>query len=55
MLIGDIITKIDDYELSSFQELSEYLYLKNPSDKIKLNIIRGTKEMVVEVILLKKE
>lgn len=51
VLEGDIITKIDDYELSSFQELSEYLYSKSPNDRVNLKIIRGTKEIDLEVIL----
>ena len=54
VLSGDIITKIDDYELSNFQELSEYLYLKNPKDKVVLTIIRGTKEITVDVVLKEK-
>jgi len=48
---GDILTKIDDYEISTMQELSEYLYLKNPKDKVLLKVIRGTKEMDIECIL----
>jgi len=51
ILIGDIITRIDDYELSSFQELSEYIYLKSPKDIVNLTIIRRTKELVVPIIL----
>lgn len=54
ILPEDIITKIDDYELSSFQELSEYLYLKSPKDKVNLNIIRGTKEINIEIKLKEK-
>lgn len=54
ILPGDILTKIDDYELSSFQELSEYLYLKSPKEKVNLTIIRGTKEMTIEIILNEK-
>lgn len=50
----DIITKIDDYELSTFQELSEYLYSKSPKDKVTLTIIRGTKEMTLDVTLKEK-
>ena len=53
ILSGDIITKIDDFELSSMQELSEYLYTKNPGDKVKLNVIRGTKTLEVECELKK--
>lgn len=48
---GDIITKIDEYELSTFQELSEYLYLKSPKDRVNLSVVRGTKELTVPVIL----
>ena len=54
ILTGDIITKIDDYELSSFQELSEYLYLKSPKEKVKLKFIRGTKEMELETELIER-
>lgn len=54
ILVGDVITKIDDYELSSFQELNEYLYLKSPREKITLSIIRGTKEMTIIIILNEK-
>ena len=51
ILEGDILTKIDEYELSTFQELSEYLYLKNPKDKVRLTVFRGMKELVLEVKL----
>lgn len=51
ILPGDIIRKVDDIELSSFQELSEYIYSKSIKDEINLNIIRGTKEINLEVIL----
>lgn len=54
ILVGDIITKIDDYELSSFQELIEYIYLKSPKEKVELTIMRGTKEMVLEIVLNEK-
>jgi serine protease Do len=52
---GDIITKIDDYELSSMQEFSEYLYTKNVGDSVKLHVIRGTKEFDVQCILSSKK
>lgn len=51
ILSGDIVTMIDDYELSSMQELSEYLYTKNVGDTVKLQGIRGTKQFEVECIL----
>jgi len=52
---GDIITKIDDFELSSMQELSNYIYTKNPGDGVKLYIIRGTKPIEIECKLSKKK
>ena len=54
ILVGDIITKIDDYELSSFQELNEYLYLKSPREKVTLSIVRGTKEIKVIILFNEK-
>ena len=54
ILSGDIVTMIDDYELSSMQELSEYLYTKNVGDTVKLQGIRGTKQFEVECILKRK-
>lgn len=54
ILSGDIITKIDDYELSTFQELSEYLYSKSPKEKVNLTIIRGSKEIIQEITLKEK-
>jgi len=51
VLVGDVLTKIDDEELTTFQELSEYLSLKYPRDKVKLTILRGTQEIVLEVKL----
>ena len=54
ILLGDVITKIDDYELSTFQELSEYLYSKSPKETVTLTVIRGTKEFTIEVKLKEK-
>lgn len=51
IISGDVITKIDDYELSTFEELDEYLYEKVPKENVKLTIIRGKKEYILDVIL----
>lgn len=48
---GDIITKIDDIELSSMSDLKNYLYTKNPKEKVVLNIVRGTKQFELEIEL----
>lgn len=55
VFVGDVITKIDDYELSNYEELSEYLSLKLPRDRISLTIIRGGKKEIVVNLILKEE
>ena len=54
MILGDILVKIDDYELSTFEELYEYLGKKNIGEKVKLSVIRGKKELFFDVILKRK-
>jgi S1-C subfamily serine protease len=55
VLVGDIITKIDDCELRTMQELSEYLYSKNVGDKVEISVIRDAKELKIDCILEKKK
>lgn len=55
VLSGDIITKIDDFELSSMQELSQYLYTKKPKEQVTLHVIRGTKEFDINCVLANKK
>ncbi len=47
----DIITKFEGKEVTSVQELTKYLRQKNIGDKVKLEIIRGSKTMEIEVTL----
>ncbi len=51
---GDIITKIDDTEISKMNDLKKYIYSKNPKDMVKLFIQRAGKESEVEVELANK-
>lgn len=51
---GDIITKIDDTDISKMNDLKKYIYGKSPNDKVKLYIQRNGKELVVEAILSNK-
>lgn len=51
---GDIITKIDDTEISKMNDLKKYIYSKNPKDMVKLYIQRAGKESEVEVELASK-
>lgn len=52
---GDIITKIDDREINKMSNLQEYLYSKNPKDKINIIINRKGKEKSINITLDKGE
>ena len=51
---GDIIRAIDNEKITRMQQLTEYLYTKNPGDTVTLNIIRGTEEIEQEIVLNEK-
>lgn len=51
---GDIITKVDNTEISKMNDLKKYIYEKNPEDSIQLFVQRNGKESIVEVKLLAK-
>ena len=51
---GDIITKIDDKYLNTVNDLRQYVYTKNPGDRVKLNINKGKYTKDIELILGKK-
>lgn len=51
---GDIITKVDNTEISKMNDLKKYIYEKNPEDMIQLFVQRNGKESIVEVKLLAK-
>ena len=48
---GDIITKIDDKFLNTVNDLRQYVYTKNPGDKIVLNVNKGKYTKDIEVTL----
>jgi S1-C subfamily serine protease len=52
---GDIITKIEDYEVTSVAKLKYYLYKYKPGDKVKITYVRGTKTETVTIKLAKSE
>ena len=52
---GDIITKIDNIELSKMNDLKSYLYTKNPGDEVNLSILRNRQAMEIKVILGRKQ
>lgn len=51
---GDIITKIDEIELKTINDLKKYIYTKKPNDKVTLTIIRKNKEKQIEITLKRK-
>lgn len=51
---GDIISSIDGNKCSTVNELREYIYTKNPGDKVTLNINRGKINRDIEIKLGEK-
>ena len=50
----DIITKIDDIELNTMNDLRKYIYTKNPKDEVILQVKRGKLNKQIKIILGKK-
>lgn len=48
---GDIITKIDDIYINTVNDLRQYIYTKNPGDKVVLNINKGKYSKDIEMVL----
>lgn len=51
ILVGDVITKIDDIEINKMSELRKYIYSKNPGDTVKLTVHRNYKAFEVDIKL----
>lgn len=51
LLLGDVITKIDNTTLNKMSELRNYIYTKSPGDKVILTIMRGKSETTIEITL----
>lgn len=52
--VGDIILEIDGVELKSMNDLKEYIYTKEPGEKVVLKIKNEISEKNIEVILKEK-
>ena len=48
---GDIITKIDNIELSTMNDLRKYIYTKKPKDEVILSITRGKTQKEIKITL----
>ena len=51
---GDIIKKIDDTELTTMNDLRQYIYMKRPNDEVTLSITRGKISRQIKIALGKK-
>ncbi len=52
---GDVIRQIDNIEVRKMADLTGYINSKRPDDVVKVTIVRGEKERVVNVTLTKYE
>jgi S1-C subfamily serine protease/photosystem II stability/assembly factor-like uncharacterized protein len=52
---GDIVIKVDDVKVEYYDDLLDYVFPKNPDDKVKFTIKRGEKTEVIEVTLGRRE
>lgn len=51
---GDIITKIDDYEINKMNDLRRYIYQREPGEIVKLFVKRNNKDIEFDVLLTTK-
>ena len=51
LIVGDIITKIDEIKINKMNDLKKYIYYKKPKDKVKLTVKRLDVEFDIEVVL----
>lgn len=53
--IGDVITKVENYQVHNVAELQEQVGKYRPGDKVSVTITRGDKEITLPVVLKNKE
>ena len=51
MLAGDVIVSWDDKKIADMQDLFERLQTHEPGDKVKITVIRGSEEVVLDITL----
>ena len=54
IIIGDIITKIDDVKINKMNDLKKYIYTKSPGDAVTLKVKRGDSEFEMKITLGQK-
>ena len=53
--MGDIITKIDNIELNTMNDLRKYIYSKKAGDEVVLDVVRGKINKEIPIKLVKKQ
>lgn len=53
--VGDIITKIDNVELNTMNDLRKHIYSKKPGEEVTLDVVRGKINKQVQIKLIKKQ
>lgn len=53
--VGDIITKIDNIEINTMNDLRRYIYSKKPGEDVVLDIARGKINRQISIKLVKKQ
>ena len=48
---GDIITRIDNVELNTMNDLREYIYTKSPGDEVTLKVTKGKVNKEIKIVL----
>lgn len=54
LIVGDIITKIDEIQINKMNDLKKYIYTKVPGDIVSLQVKRGNTEFQINVSLGQK-
>jgi serine protease Do len=53
--LGDVITKVEGFEVNNVPELQEQVGKYRPGDKISVTLVRGNKEITLPVVLKNKD
>ena len=51
LLVGDVITQIDNLEINKMTQLKSYIYTKQPNDTVNLKILRKNKPLNLQIKL----
>ncbi len=55
LMVGDVITKIEDVEIKNWDDLRRTLGQYDPKDEIRLSVLRGQEELKLKAVLGERE